>query len=119
MNARFCIKPIPTLSNYPISLYPEVNIANGSIVNYSTKSFNARNGNKTNCYWGISKPSTADINGILKVRCATGIFWDSITPFIIWHWGTVGDMNGSKTPFANFWEKRFVNPVRLFVFAIW
>lgn len=88
------MRPIPTLSNYDISLKPDVNIAYGSIVSYNNKSFKARKGNKTNWFLGINIPKTADINGILKVLSATGILVGSITPFCIWHCGTVGDING-------------------------
>ena len=85
---------MPMLSNYDISLYPDVNIANGSIVNYKSKSFSALKGNNMNCFYGINKPITDDIKGILNVLLKIGIFWGKIKPFAIWHWGTVGDING-------------------------
>ena len=47
-----------------------------------------------NCDSGISNPMMADISGILKVRCETGIFAAKMFPFCIWHCGTVGDING-------------------------
>lgn len=64
----------------------------------------------TNWLSGINKPKTAEINGILKTRVAIGIFWSRINPFCIWHWGTVGEMKGYRTPFAKLGENKDENP---------
>lgn len=106
LNALCCINPIPILSNYEMSLYPEVNIAFGSIVSSMSMLFKALNGSKTNWCYGIKRPRIDDISGILNVRWDTGTFWGIMTPFAIWHWGTVGEMNGSRTPFAKLGENK-------------
>lgn len=95
-----------------MSLYPDVNIACWSIVNYINKPSSAFKGSNTNCDCGIKRPIIADINGILNVFFATGIFWLNICPFCIWHCGTVGDIKGYLTPFANIGDIKFVNPVK-------
>ena len=104
LKALCCIKPIPTLSNYDMSLYPDVNIAYGSIVSSIERLLKAFKGIKMNWLYGIPNPITADIKGILKVLLAIGILEFNIFPFTIWHCGTVGDINGSRTPFAKFGE---------------
>lgn len=71
-----------------------------------------------NWLYGINNPITAEIKGILNVLFSTGIFCGSILPPIIWHCGTVGDINGYLTPFANWGEYRFVNPVNPAWFCI-
>ncbi len=118
LNALCCISPIPTLSNYDISLYPDVNIAHGSIVNYKIVSLNARTGKRTNWLLGIFNPITADIKGILNILRETGIFFGNIRPFCIWHCGTVGDMNGYHTPFAKLGEYKLVYPSNGAIFGI-
>jgi|LakMenEpi03Aug12_release.lakeMendotaPanAssembly.Ray.scaffolds.fasta_scaffold1842021_1 hypothetical protein len=95
---------MPILSNYDISLYPEVNIAYGSIVNSIERLVSAFRGIKMNWFYGIPNPITADIKGTLKVLLVMGILEFNILPFTIWHCGTVGDMNGYRTPFAKLGE---------------
>lgn len=101
-----------------MSLYPEVNIACWSIVNYISSPSKAFKGSKTNCDCGINSPIIADINGILNVLFDTGTFWLNIWPFCIWHCGTVGDIKGYLTPLANIGDIRFVNPVNEVMFGI-
>lgn len=81
-------------------------------------SLNALRGKSTNWFLGIPKPITDDNKGILNVLVATGIFWTNITPFDIWHCGTVGDINGYLTPFEKFGDIKVVNPVKTGEFAI-
>lgn len=81
-------------------------------------SFKALNGRSTNCDYGINKPNTADINGILNVRFLIGILAGKINPFAIWHWGTDGDINGYRTPFENLGEYKLLKPVKLTLLGI-
>jgi hypothetical protein len=49
--------------------------------------------------------------GILKVLLNKGNFCDIIFPFMIPICGTVGEINGYRTPFANCGEYKVVNPL--------
>lgn len=89
-----------------------MNIAYGSIVIYIKLPSTAFKGIIMYWFYGISNPIIADIKGILNVLCDIGIFWGNITPPAIWHWGTVGEMNGYLTPFENWGEHKFVYPVK-------
>jgi hypothetical protein len=109
---------MPILSNYPISLYPDVNIAAGSIVIYIKTSLSAFKGISTNWDYGINSPKIADMRGILNVLLVIGILAGKITPFAIWHCGTVGDINGYPTPLAKFGEYNVLYPVKLHTFYI-
>ena len=91
-------------------MYPDVNIAAGSIVSSKYMSFKAFIGKSTNWVAGISNPKTADKRGILNVLREIGIFCWRIIPFNIWHWGTVADMKGYHTPFAKDGEYKFEYP---------
>lgn len=75
-----------------------------------SKLFKARNGINTNWFYGIPSPITDEYKGILNVFFETGILNFVIFPFCIWHCGTVGDINGSRTPFANKGEYKWVKP---------
>ena len=65
---------------------------------------NALIGKRTNWSYGINNPSIAEIKGTLKVLFEIGIFWGKIRPFLIWHCGTVADMNGYRTPLQKLGE---------------
>ena len=39
-------------------------------------------------------------------------------PFIIWHWGTVGDINGYRTPFAKLGEYKVLYPYNEVMFGV-
>ena len=88
-----------------------------SIVNYINIPSKAFKGNKTNWDCGINNPIIADIKGILNVLFDTGIFWVKIWPFAIWHCGTVGEINGSRTPFENIGDTKFVKPCSDVIFG--
>jgi len=60
---------------------------------------------------------TADNNGILNVLDATGILLVKIIPFAIWHWGTVGEINGYLTPLAKLGEYNVENPINDGIFG--
>lgn len=87
-----------------------MNIALGSIVISINMSLRALSGSNTNWDYGISKPSTADIKGILNVLLEIGILLGRMTPFIIWHWGTVGEIKGYRTPLEKLGEYKWLNP---------
>lgn len=61
---------------------------------------------------------TAENNGILNVLLAIGNFDCVILPFIIWHWGTVGEIKGYLTPLAKCGEYKVVNPINPVMFGI-
>lgn len=48
-----------------------------------------------------------------------GIFYFSINPFFIWHWGIVADIIGYLTPLQKFGEYKDVNPFIEVVFGIY
>lgn len=72
----------------------------------------AFNGRRTNWLYGIKRPITADIKGILNVLLEIAILAGKIIPLAIWHWGTVGEINGYRTPLAKLGEYKFENPVK-------
>ena len=60
----------------------------------------------------------ADIKGILNVLFAIGIFYRRSLPFTIWHWGTVGEIIGYRTPLQKFGEYKVEKPVNGVIFGI-
>lgn len=61
----------------------------------------------------------AEISGILKVLRGIGNFDSVMSPLAIWHCGTVGEMNGYRTPFAKWGEYNVVHPWSEGIFGIW
>jgi hypothetical protein len=58
------------------------------------------------------------MRGNLNVLVETGTFAGNITPFCIWHCGTVGDMKGYLTPLEKAGDIKDENPDKEVMFCV-